>query len=62
MYMFSVYIRSHSMCVQCIMCIYRYSCDEGMNWSDFSFMNSPIVVWGIVTEPGETTTQVLLVA
>ena len=44
------------------MCIYRYSCDEGMNWSDFSFMNSPIVVWGIVTEPGETTTQVLLVA
>ena len=33
-----------------------------MSWSDFSFANSPIVVWGLHTEPGETTTQVLLVA
>ena len=32
-----------------------------MNWRDFDFINNPIVVWGIVTEPGETTTQVLLV-
>ena len=39
--------------------LYRYSCDEGMTWSDFDFMSSRIVVWGIITEPGETTTQVL---
>ena len=41
--------------------VYRYSCDEGMSWRDFDFINDSIVVWGIVTEPGETTTQVLLV-
>ena len=32
-----------------------------MSWSDFDFINSSIVVWGVVTEPGETTTQVMLV-
>ena len=32
-----------------------------MSWSDFDFIDSPIVVWGIHTEPGETTTQALLV-
>jgi len=39
----------------------RYSCDEGMSWRDFDFTTRPVVVWGVVTEPGQTTTQVLLV-
>ena len=41
--------------------IYRYSCDEGMNWSEFEFINRSVVVWSVITEPGQTTTQVLLV-
>ena len=43
------------------MYIRRYSCNEGMSWTDFAFDANPIVVWGMNTEPGETTTQVLLV-
>ena len=41
--------------------IYRYSCDEGINWYNFSFTDAPVTVWGVITEPGLTTTQVLLV-
>ena len=41
--------------------MYRFSCDEGIIWRDFDFYNIPIVVWGVETEPGETTPQVLLV-
>ena len=51
----TIHIINYNMYVR----IYRYSCDEGMTWSDFDFINRPIVVWGIITEPGETTTQVL---
>ena len=40
---------------------YRYSCNEGMSWREFAFTNTRTALWGIVTEPGETTTQVLLV-
>ena len=43
------------------MYICRYSCDEGMNWSDFTFASFSVVVWGIITEPGETTTQLMSV-
>ena len=32
-----------------------------MSWSDFDFIDSPVVVWSVITEPGQTTTQVLLV-
>ena len=32
-----------------------------MSWRNFNLINIPIVMQGIVTEPGETTTQVLLV-
>ena len=32
-----------------------------MSWSEFAFTNTRTALWGIVTEPGETTTQVLLV-
>jgi len=39
----------------------RYSCDEGMSWSDFTFASSNIVLWAVHTKPGETTTQVLSV-
>ena len=36
----------------------RYSCDEGINWSDFVFSTTPMVVFGVVTEPGEHTTTI----
>ena len=39
-------------------CIYRYSCNEGISWKNFSFTTTPTVIWGVVTEPGETTTEV----
>ena len=42
-------------------CTCRYSCDEGRSWNDFSFSNEEVVVWGVVTEPGQTTTQVMSV-
>ena len=41
--------------------MYRYSCDEGMTWRNYNFLDENIVVWGIVTEPGEATTQLMLV-
>ena len=41
--------------------ISRYSCDEGVSWMDFNFISRPIIAWGIATEPGETTTQVMSV-
>ena len=37
-----------------------YSCDEGRSWVNFTFTNTSTVIWGVVTEPGETTTQVAL--
>ena len=37
-----------------------YSCDEGRNWVNFTFTDTSTVIWGVVTEPGETTTQVAL--
>jgi len=40
---------------------YRYSCDEGISWSDFTFASSNIVLLGVRTEPGEITSQVLSV-
>ena len=43
----------------CSIHIYRYSCDEGINWSDFNFTDAPVTVWGVITEPEQTTTQVL---
>ena len=49
------------MCNSVHMYVSRYSCNEGMSWTDFNFTNSSITIWGMSTEPGETTTQVLLV-
>ena len=37
-----------------------YSCDEGLSWVKFNFTTTPTVIWGVVTEPGETTTEVAL--
>ena len=37
-----------------------YSCDEGRSWDNFTFSNTSTVIWGVVTEPGETTTEVTL--
>ena len=44
--------------VSCIRLIFhRYSCNEGMSWLNFTFTDTPTVIWGVVTEPGETTTE-----
>ncbi|XP_065899121.1 VPS10 domain-containing receptor SorCS1-like isoform X4 [Dysidea avara] len=37
-----------------------YSCNEGMNWNTFVFTSIPSIVWGILTEPGQTSTNVML--
>ena len=42
--------------------VLSYSCDEGLTWTDFTFNTIPTVVFGIITEPGEATTVVRLVA
>lgn len=36
----------------------RYSCNEGISWSDFIFSETGMTVFGVVTEPGEHTTTV----
>ena len=40
---------------------YRYSCDEGMSWNEYYFSTTPLVVLNIHTEPGKTSTEVVLV-
>ena len=35
-----------------------YSCDEGASWKSFTFSDTDIVIFGVITEPGETTTSV----
>ena len=37
-----------------------YSCNEGLSWVNFTFTTTPTVIWGVVTEPGETTTELAL--
>jgi hypothetical protein len=34
----------------------RYSTDEGLTWKRYNFTTKPIHVYGLLTEPGETTT------
>ena len=41
--------------------VLSYSCNEGTTWTDFTFSNKATVVFGVITEPGETTTVVRLV-
>ena len=36
----------------------KYSCDEGNSWTSFTFSAQNTVVFGVITEPGETTTVV----
>ena len=33
----------------------KYTCTEGQTWLDYSFSLEPVTVWGVITEPGETT-------
>ncbi|XP_064630142.1 VPS10 domain-containing receptor SorCS1-like [Lineus longissimus] len=33
----------------------RYSCDEGMTWESYNFTTKPIIVDGVLNEPGITT-------
>ena len=37
----------------------QYSCDEGLSWSRYSYVNTTnMTVYGVITEPGEETTTV----
>lgn len=38
--------------------VLKYSCDEGASWKSFTFSDTDTVVFGVITEPGETTTVV----
>lgn len=39
---------------------HRYSTDEGKTWKTFNFTTVPVKIHGVLTEPGETTTQLFL--
>ena len=39
--------------------IVQYTCNEGLTWSTYNY-SQLLTVWGVVTEPGETTTVVAL--
>lgn len=34
----------------------RYSTNEGETWKTFNFSDSPLIVYGLLTEPGEKST------
>ena len=36
----------------------KYSCNEGASWSSFNFATSNVVIFGVITEPGESTAVV----
>ena len=38
--------------------IIKYSCDEGASWSNFTYTSTPMIIYGVITEPGEETTTV----
>ena len=38
--------------------VLKYSCDEGSTWRQFNYSNVAITIFGVITEPGETTTSV----
>eukprot|EP00731_Ephydatia_muelleri_P020374 Em0013g101a len=40
--------------------VLKYSVDEGLHWQDYTFSNVNAYVFGVITEPGETTTIVSL--
>ncbi|CAI8030523.1 Sortilin-related receptor [Geodia barretti] len=40
--------------------VLKYSCNEGLSWNSFTFTDSAMVIYGVITEPGEHTTNVSL--
>ncbi|KAL5471537.1 hypothetical protein EMCRGX_G029661 [Ephydatia muelleri] len=40
--------------------VLKYSVDEGLHWQDYTFSNVNAYIFGVITEPGETTTIVSL--
>lgn len=42
--------------------VIQYTCQEGLpgQWQNFTFLDKDIIVWGVITEPGETSVQSLL--
>ena len=38
--------------------VLKYSCDEGISWRNFTYTQTSMTVYGVITEPGEETTTV----
>ena len=38
--------------------VLKYSCDEGLTWSSYSYVTTDMTIYGVITEPGEETTTV----
>ena len=38
--------------------VLKYSCDEGISWNDYTYTNTNMTIFGVITEPGEETTTV----
>ena len=38
--------------------VLMYSCNEGSTWTSYTFSNRDMTIFGVITEPGETTTSV----
>ena len=38
--------------------VLKYSCDEGISWTDYTYTNTNMTIFGVITEPGEETTTV----
>ena len=35
--------------------VIQYTCQEGLQWQNYTFLTENIYVWGVITEPGENT-------
>ena len=38
--------------------VLKYSCNEGASWNSYTYSNADITIFGVITEPGETTASV----
>jgi hypothetical protein len=38
--------------------VLKYSCDEGLNWNSYTYVATNMIIYGVITEPGEETTTV----
>ena len=38
--------------------VLKYSCDDGFSWRNYTYTTTAMIIYGVVTEPGEETTTV----